>query len=254
MYTITGIAVSQAPSPLNVVDIGKPRIQFIHSKGILVRERLILILAHWGNMAAPTRWGIASAGLICHDFSNALSIYPDQHTVVAVAARSLDRAREFANRFGVKNAHGSYEALAADPDVEVVYVGSINTEHVKLCKMMLAAGKHVLCEKPLGLNVRETKEIVEAAKKNKVFLMEAIWSRFVPSYVKVREDIERGVIGDVLHSEALFAVPIDKVDRILNKEKGGGSVLDIGIYCVNWAQFVHGSKKPKKVITQNIFY
>ena len=204
-------------------------------------------------MAAPTRWGIASAGLISHDFSNALSIYPDQHTVVAVAARSLDRAREFANRFGVKNAHGSYEALAADPDVEVVYVGSINTEHVKLCKMMLAAGKHVLCEKPLGLNVRETKEIVEAAKKNEVFLMEAIWSRFVPSYVKVREDIERGVIGDVLHSEALFAVPIDKVDRILNKEKGGGSVLDIGIYCVNWAQFVHGSKKPKKVITQNIF-
>ena len=169
-----------------------------------------------------------------------------------MAARSLDRAREFANRFGVKNAHGSYEALAADPDVEVVYVGSINTEHVKLCKMMLAAGKHVLCEKPLGLNVRETKEIVEAAKKNKVFLMEAIWSRFVPSYVKVREDIERGVIGDVLHSEALFAVPIDKVDRILNKEKGGGSVLDIGIYCVNWAQFVHGSKKPKKVITCKI--
>ena len=199
-------------------------------------------------MAAPTRWGIASAGLISHDFSNALSIYPDQHKVVAVAARSLDRAREFANRFGIKNAHGSYEALAADPDVEVVYIGSINTEHVKLCKMMFAAGKHVLCEKPLGLNVRETKEIVDSAKKNKVFLMEAIWSRFTPSYIKVREDIKKGVIGDVLHSEALFAVPIDKVDRILKKEMGGGSVLDIGIYCVNWAQFVHGSQKPKKVI------
>ena len=165
-----------------------------------------------------------------------------------MAARSADRAREFASRFGITGAHGSYEALAADPEVEVVYIGSINTEHIKLCKMMFAAGKHVLCEKPLGLNVRETKEIVDAARKNKVFMMEAIWSRFTPSYIKVREDIKKGVIGDVLHSEALFAVPIDKVDRILNKEKGGGSILDIGIYCVNWAQYVHGSQKPKKVM------
>ena len=199
-------------------------------------------------MAVQTRWGIASAGKISHDFANALSIYPEKHKVVAVAARSLDRAQDFAKRFSIQNAHGSYEALAADAEVEIVYIGSINTEHVNLCKMMFSAGKHVLCEKPLGLNVRETKEIVDSAKKNKVFMMEAIWSRFIPSYVKVREDIEKGVIGDVLHSEALFAVPIDKVDRILKKDMGGGSVLDIGIYCINWAQFVHGSKKPKKVL------
>ena len=199
------------------------------------------------QMSIPTKWGIASAGRISHDFANALSIHLDKHKVVAVAARSIDRAQEFAKKFDIQKAYGSYEALAADQDVEVVYIGAINTEHIKLCKLMFAGGKHVLCEKPLALNVHETKEIVDAAQNNKVFLMEAIWSRFIPSYIKVREDIEKGVIGDVLHSESLFGAKNDHLDRILKKELGGGTVLDTAIYCVNWSQFVHGGQRPKKV-------
>jgi dihydrodiol dehydrogenase / D-xylose 1-dehydrogenase (NADP) len=126
---------------------------------------------------ALTRWGIASAGHISHDFVTALSNATDRHTVVAVAARSIDRAKEFASRHDIPTHYGNYKSLAADTNVDVVYVGAIHPAHHDISMMMMEAGKNVLCEKPLAMNVKETKEIVEVARKNKVFLMEAIWSR-----------------------------------------------------------------------------
>ena len=148
-----------------------------------------------------TRWGIASTGNISHDFTNAmLGVLPaEEHQVVAVAARKLEDAQKFAIKHGIDmdKAYGEYSALATDPDVEVVYVGSVNPQHLTMARMYLEAGKHVLCEKPLCMNLRETEELVELARRKKLFLMEAIWSRCLPSYQALREEIAAGSIGDI---------------------------------------------------------
>ena len=146
-----------------------------------------------------TRWGIASAGRISHDFTNAIvGVLPgEDHQVIAVAARKLEDAEKFASRHGIDRAYGDYAALASDPDIDVVYVGSINPHHLSLAKMFLEAGKNVLCEKPLCMNLRETAELVEVARRKKLFLMEAIWSRCIPSYQALKEEIAAGTIGDV---------------------------------------------------------
>jgi len=145
------------------------------------------------------RWGIASAGRISHDFTNAIvGVLPgEDHQVVAVAARKLEDAQKFASRHGIDKAYGEYSALASDPDINVVYVGSIHPQHLALAKMYLEAGKNVLCEKPLCMNLRETVELVELARRKKLFLMEAIWSRCIPSYKALREEIAAGTIGDI---------------------------------------------------------
>ena len=146
-----------------------------------------------------TRWGIASTGNISHDFTNAVvGVLPaEEHQVVAVAARKLEDAQRFADKHGIDKAYGDYAALATDPDVQVVYVGSIHPQHLALARMYLEAGKHVLCEKPLCMNLRETEELVELARRKKLFLMEAIWSRCLPSYQALREEIAAGSIGDI---------------------------------------------------------
>ena len=120
-----------------------------------------------------TKWGIFSTGKICHDFVNAMASLPkEDHEVIAVAARSLESAKTFAETHSISRAYGSYEELAKDPDVQVVYVGAINPTHNNLIKLAINSGKSVLCEKPLCMNVRETKEVIELAREKKVFLME----------------------------------------------------------------------------------
>ena len=146
-----------------------------------------------------TRWGIASAGRISHDFTNSIvGVLPSEdHKVVAVAARRLEDAQKFAEKHGIEKAYGDYSGLANDPDIDVVYVGSIHPQHLALAKQFLQAGKHVLCEKPLCMNVRETVELVELARSKKLFLMEAIWSRCIPSYQALRQELAAATIGDV---------------------------------------------------------
>ena len=146
-----------------------------------------------------TRWGIASAGRISHDFTNSIvGVLPSEdHKVVAVAARRLEDAQKFAEKHGIEKAYGDYSGLANDPDIDVVYVGSIHPQHLALAKQFLQAGKHVLCEKPLCMNVRETVELVELARSKKLFLMEAIWSRCIPSYQALRQELAAGTVGDV---------------------------------------------------------
>ena len=120
----------------------------------------------------PTRWGILSAGDICFDFVNSIAALPEdlrvQHEVVAIAARSLKKAEEFAKKFDIPTAYEGYDKLAADPDVDVIYVGTINPVHLENVKMLVAAGKNILCEKPLGMNVKETKEMIKLAQEKKV--------------------------------------------------------------------------------------
>lgn len=195
-----------------------------------------------------TKWGIASAGKISHDFVNAIWSLKNKndHQVIAVAARSLKSAEEFAAKFDIPKAYEGYEALAQDPDIEVVYVGAIHPAHLSIVKLLLNHGKHILCEKPLGMNVKETKEMLEMAKAKNLFLMEAIWSRVQPAYLKLKDLIDNGSIGDVIHVQAEFGCKIE-ADRVAKKELGGGVCLDIGIYCIQLCQFVFGGEKPAKV-------
>jgi len=201
---------------------------------------------------APLRWGILSAGKISHDFAVATAELPkDEHQVVAVGARDLIRATEFAKIHKIPKAYGSYEQLVKDSEIDVVYVGSIHPQHLELVKLSLDHGKHVLCEKPLGMNVKETKEMLEYAQSKQLFLMEAIWSRFFPLYVELRKRLESNSLGDVLQVMVTFGLSLTERGLDMawpwNKELGGGTTLGIGIYCVQFAEMVFG-EKPLKVI------
>ena len=123
--------------------------------------------------ANATRWGILGAGKIAHDFVVALKTLPEsEHMIVAVAARSLERAAEFADRHNIEKAYGSYEELARDANVEVVYISTIHPQHAPHCKLVLSHGKHVLCEKPMTMNLKQTTEVFELAKAKGLFIME----------------------------------------------------------------------------------
>lgn len=151
------------------------------------------------------KWGIASAALICHDFVNAMAtLNPGEHEIVAIGARTSDRAEEFAKRFGIPKAYGSYLELAQDPNVEIAYVAMLNREHFDVAMMMLQHGKHVLCEKPMCMNEQQSKKLIEFAEQKNLFLMEAIWSRFFPSYQYIRHQIENGKLGDILTVDVTF--------------------------------------------------
>lgn len=154
------------------------------------------------------KWGILSAGKISHDFVNAMgTLNKNEHQVVAVAARDLNRAKEFAERFDISKAYSSYLELAQDPDIEVVYVGVLQTQHLKVSLLMLEHGKHVLCEKPLCMNEKQTKQLIAYAKEKKLFLMEAIWSRCFPATKYIREQIENGKLGEIKSVEVEMGIP-----------------------------------------------
>ncbi|XP_017774035.1 PREDICTED: trans-1,2-dihydrobenzene-1,2-diol dehydrogenase-like [Nicrophorus vespilloides] len=195
------------------------------------------------------RWGIASAGKISNDFVCALQTLPDKnHEVVAVAARSLETAKVFSEKLNIPQAIEGYESLAKCENIDIVYVGVINTGHFEVSKMMLQHGKHVLCEKPLTLNRKQSQELVAFAKEKKLFLMEAVWSRCFPIYKKLRETLDSGIIGDVKYVNACFGFPIAEVPRLNTKELGGGTILDLGVYTLQFCQFVFKGLKPTKFL------
>ncbi|KAF3686835.1 Trans-1,2-dihydrobenzene-1,2-diol dehydrogenase [Channa argus] len=186
-----------------------------------------------------TRWGICSAGRISHDFTVALKSLPaEDHQVVAVAARKLDDAQEFAKKHSISRAYGSYEELARDPDIDVVYVGVIHPYHLSTCLLFTNAKKNVLCEKPLAMNAKEVQEILASAKRNNVFLMEAVWTRFFPSSVEIRGLLAQGKVGEVKMVRSEFGAPLKHIARSVQKELGGGAVLDLGIYCLQFIAMV----------------
>jgi len=198
---------------------------------------------------APTRWGVISAGKISNDWTVGLStLSRDEHVVGAVAARSLDSAQKFAKLHGIPRAYGSYEELVKDAEIDVVYIGAIHPQHLRLAKLALDNGKPVLCEKPLCMNVKETQELVEYAQSKKLFLMEAVWSRFFPAYQRLKEEIQKGTVGDIVQVIVSFGQPIEEIDRLKLKELGGGTTLDLGVYCCQFASLVYGGEKPEKII------
>ncbi|XP_046330116.2 trans-1,2-dihydrobenzene-1,2-diol dehydrogenase-like isoform X2 [Haliotis rufescens] len=194
-----------------------------------------------------TRWGIISAGGISSKFVSALvKQNPNEHKVVAIAARSKEKAQAFADKFSIQTAYGSYEEFVQNPDVEVVYIGSIHPEHHKLSVLCLNAGKHVLCEKPVTMTVAAAKELFALAKEKKLFFMEGFWTRTFPVFDQVRRELESGTLGDIKMVTAKFCVNNYSNERIHKKELGGGGLLDLGCYTVMFADFVF-NEKPEKI-------
>ncbi|XP_067408340.1 trans-1,2-dihydrobenzene-1,2-diol dehydrogenase-like [Emydura macquarii macquarii] len=202
-----------------------------------------------------TRWGICSAGRISHDFLVALKTLPaEEHQVVAIAARDLARAQEYAQKHGIPRAYGSYEELARDPHVDVVYVGVIHPEHLPVGRLFLGAGKPVLLEKPLGMDAAEVRELAQVARTHGVFLMEAFWTRFFPLSEQIRQLLAQGALGEVTLLRAAVGHPMENIPRLVEKKLGGGAILDIGCYCIQLASMVFGGEKPESIVASGFLY
>lgn len=197
---------------------------------------------------APLRWGICSAAKICNDFLGAMSTLPEgENIAVAIAARSKASAQAMADTFNISNVYEGYSALATDPTVDVVYIGTVNSKHFELIKLFISAGKHVFCEKTMCLNNYQTEEVYKLAKDKKLFLAEAMWSRYLPSINKARELIRSRALGEIVQVQCNFGYNIASVERISNKELGGGALLDLGIYSVMGVLTGFDDEIPSKV-------
>jgi len=164
-----------------------------------------------------------------------------------IASRSLERAKEFAKKHGIPKACGSYEELAKDPDVDIVYLGVLHTQHWRVGLLFLNAGKNVLCEKPFAMNSKQVKDLVAAARMNDVFLMEAIWSRCFPVHAEVRRLLAEEAVGEVKLVKAYFGSPQLHIPRSVEKELGGGALLDIGVYCLQFVLMVFSGERPESI-------
>uniref|UniRef100_A0A336KQV4 Trans-1,2-dihydrobenzene-1,2-diol dehydrogenase n=1 Tax=Culicoides sonorensis TaxID=179676 RepID=A0A336KQV4_CULSO len=185
-------------------------------------------------------WGIISSGLISHDFVTALGTLPkSDHNVVAVGARNLSDAKKFAKLHEIPKFYEGYDSVMNDPDVDIVYIGTINTKHFEVGMKALEAGKHVLCEKPLCMNEKQAKHLLDTAKEKKLFCMEAVWTRFFPAFTYLKKRIEDGDLGEVIEVEAALGhAGWGEVDRVRLKNLGGGTILDLGVYSIQAALWV----------------
>ena len=193
------------------------------------------------------RWGILACGRIAKKFASDLKLVEGAE-LIAVASRDKQKAIDFTSEFPAKFAYGSYEELVSNPDVDVVYVASPHSMHHEHALLCLNHDKAVLCEKAFAINSAQAVEMVELARAKNLFLMEALWTRFLPHYIKVREMIADGMIGEVKGVLANFGFkPVAPVpDRLFNPSLGGGALLDIGIYPTFLAQSLLG--KPDKIL------
>jgi predicted dehydrogenase len=193
------------------------------------------------------RWGIAGTGKIADQFVADLAHVPDA-AVVAVGSRTLASADRFGAAMGIERRHGSYEELAADPDVDIVYVATPHSRHVDDTVLFLEAGKHVLCEKPLALSAAQADVISDAAERTNRFVMEAMWSRFLPAYIELVRLLDAGSIGEVrfVDGDFGFVHPVEPTHRLYDPALAGGATLDIGIYPVHLAHLVFGP--PSSVV------
>lgn len=187
------------------------------------------------------RWGFVGPGRIAAGAAQSLPL-SDGGVLHAVASRSLDRAQAFAGTHGATVAYGSYGALLADPDVDAVYVATPHRQHHAIALAAIEAGKHVLVEKAFTCTVAGAREVVRAAADAGVFCMEAMWTRFQPAIVRMRELIDAGAIGEIrtVRADLGLRKPFDPNDRLWDPAQGGGALLDLGVYPVSFVQSVLG--------------
>ena len=192
-------------------------------------------------MSRATRWGILSTGWIARRMAEALAVLPDAE-LIAVASRRQEAADAFGREYNIPLRFGSYEDLVACDDVDIVYVGTPHARHLDDARLALRAGKPVLCEKPLTVNAREAEALIAESRSRRVFLMEAMWTRFVPAIAELREWLAEGAIGEprLMTASIGWKQPYDPESRIYNPDLAGGSLLDIGIYPIALASMVFG--------------
>ncbi len=195
------------------------------------------------------RWGIIGAGGISSKFAEALNYMADTE-LAAIASRDLGRAEKFANRFSIIKAYGSYEELAKDPEIDVIYIGTPHPEHKENAALCIKNGKSVLCEKSFTLNQVDTQYLIDLAKEHNVFLMEAMWTKFLPVAKQVKQWILEKKIGNVRYINVAFGyqAEFDINSRLFNPELGGGALLDVGVYPVTYAIYLMG-KLPDEIVS-----
>jgi predicted dehydrogenase len=195
------------------------------------------------------RWGVLGPGGIAEDWVSALHRHTDQR-VLAVASRSAERSEAFASRHGIPRHYRGHDALLQDPDVDVVYIAAPHAQHHPLALATIEAGKHVLIEKPIALNVAQAEEIAEAARDAGVFAMEAMWSRYLPQSHLVAQLVAEGELGDVrlVTAHLGWRWQYDPADRNFDPAAGGGVMIDAGVYSLWFAHSVLGA--PTTVLAQ----
>jgi predicted dehydrogenase len=192
-----------------------------------------------------------ATGWIADKFANSLMAVPDAK-LYAVGSRKIEQAEKFAKQFDIPKFYGNYEELASDPDIDIVYVATPHPFHFENTMLCLNQNKAVLCEKPFGMDKSQVEQMIALANKKNLFLMEAMWSRFLPSILKVKELIDNDTIGEIIQLKSDFGIkfPYDANGRWFNKSLGGGSLLDIGIYPVFIALFLMG--EPEEIVSKVI--
>jgi len=193
------------------------------------------------------RWGIIGVGKISNDFC--ASLIANGSTIAAVGARDIKRAQAFGETFKASRAYETYAEVVKDPEVDVIYVGTIHTMHASHVRLALEAGKHVLCEKPLGLNEAEVTAMVSMARQKKLLLLEGVWTRFFPVLRKIRDVLGSGEVGEprYMTGDFGFVAPTDPNHRLWHLDQAGGAMLDIGVYLVQAAVMVFGTSAPSKI-------
>lgn len=184
-------------------------------------------------------FGIIGAGNIANTMATTLT-QMSEPTCYAIASRSMEKAEAFREKYGMEKAYDSYEDLAKDPDVDVIYIATPHSFHYEQAKMCLENGKHVLLEKAFCANASQTKKLIEISESKGLFLGEAMWTRFMPLAKKLREMLDEGVIGEVMYMTANLNFPMMHKERLVKAELAGGALLDVGIYPLTAASLVMG--------------
>lgn len=194
-----------------------------------------------GDEAEQVRWGVIGPGRIAHRFARCLPAVPGAR-LQAVAGRNVQRLQAFADEHGVASRHDRPEALCRDPQVDAVYIAATHDAHAEHALMAIEAGKAVLCEKPFTVNALQAERVIAAARARGSFLMEAMWTRFLPVYTPVRHWLRDGQIGEVTGVEAWFGYEQDPAtqQRLYDPRVAGGALLDAGVYCVSIAHWLLG--------------
>jgi dihydrodiol dehydrogenase / D-xylose 1-dehydrogenase (NADP) len=198
-------------------------------------------------MAAKIRWGILGCGSIANKFAEALG-FVDDAQIVAVGSRNDEKAKEFGDKYKATRHYGGYQKLADDKDIDIIYVATPHNLHCENAIMCLEAGKAVVCEKPLAVNARQAKAMIDCARKHKRFLMEAMWTRFLPLMDKVRQLLAEEAIGEVRMLAADFGFRYaDRAEkqRVLDPHLAGGALLDVGIYPMALSFMLFG--RPQRI-------
>lgn len=206
-------------------------------------------------MSDKIRFGIVGTGTIAHRFAEAVKNTCNAE-LVAVASRTRENAEKFGDEFDIPVRFDSYEKMAQSDVIDAAYIAVPHSGHIGCSCLMMNNGKHVLCEKPMAVNLAEAQDMFRCAEENNVLLMEAMWARLVPGTLKMLEIVNEGVLGDILGVEGKFCYTMDEDEmdhHVFNPENGGGSLLDVGVYGLNFASWYLG-KDVEAINAQSDFY